>query len=190
MKIRVFAAAMLFLFLSGCASGQVSSYARDRGWYDKTVEVFGLETTEQIDLYTPASDNPGVSVTDPIVTVQVLQTVSDGRSIYILVKASVAQDVPVPGDIFWGYGRMEIPDGDNGDLRLLGEAENDTHNMLSLYRYEAAQEIPSGTEVTLVLQDVNYAPGQGKMNVAIPGVWRLTWTLRYTEINSIFPAEP
>jgi len=191
--ISAAAALLLLAGLTACSARHVTEYARERGWEELCIRFFDLTDRKQVEALTPASDNPGAEISADGITVRILQTVADVRTIYIL--AETTSENPLPGvPVRWEAPALTVLHEEGGEpvggsLRL-ADSESEPDRMLCLYRFEAAQPLTDGAALTLQLQDLRCMKENGGAS-AVPGSWTISWPLRFADTGrTIAGAEP
>jgi|GEM_PF-6984948 len=92
-NVRLLAAALLALLLTGCRatpaeaeSDPLRTYALEQGWHAEMFAWFEFTDRAQIDALTPGLDTPEAFVSGNRSRVDVLQTLTDGTTLYILLR--------------------------------------------------------------------------------------------------------
>jgi len=171
------------------------------GWHIKLMEYFSIGS-DQIALLEGAVDTPGISVTDSGVTIEVLQTLVDSQSVYVIYEVTLHEYADLADStVARGY-LYACTEQDDGYLYMSQGSEMleiSGNRIIAIADFTPSAPIMDGT-LRLVVDDIEYfaeagnsgdglGVGQydtlihGEWVALINGKWELEWDFTYTDIS-------
>ena len=179
--ITAIAAAAVFLLTA------TTVLAVSLGWHERFVEYFGIGE-EQAVLLDGAVGSPEISFTENGVTVNVLNTLTDSRGVYVVFEVIVLNRVELTDDISFNGFYFEADtvrrEGIGGAVSGGDILNIDTNRITALAYYLPTELIADGT-LRLFLEDIGYGVWVKdvgyEFTTLIEGEWSLEWDFSYID---------
>ena len=157
------------------------------GWHERFVEYFGIGE-EQAMLLEGAVGSPEISVTENGVTINVLNTLTDSRGVYVVFEVIVPNRIELTDDIsfdgFYFEADTEHREGIGGAVSGGDILNVNTNKITALAYYLPTEPIADGT-LRLFLEDIGYGvwvkDAGYEFTTLIAGEWSLEWDFSYTD---------
>lgn len=182
--------ALICLVLAGATAVLALTYTAQ--WHDGFEEYFHGPSQTEMEKYEGAVNVACAAATDNGVTIRVLQTVCDGRMLFLLLDISAPEGVELPDSVWFEHDEFSI----DGGLPLgagwsvftdIVNRTPDANHISKMVRYELDGSKLLDGHMKLTLENLGYDAVW--FHTLAEGKWVLEWDYRYENVSREFAVD-